>query len=129
MRLCGPDQRIRLPLILAATGLLIALGGCGHSTFDQDDGQPAAATANASAKALPKLQKGDKLRITVFGEPHLSGDFTVAETGAILYPSVGALPVAGLTTRDLEQSLATKLTERKIVEPRIAVQVLNERPL
>ena len=48
------------------------------------------------------LDTGDQLRVTVFGQADLSGDFAVDGTGAISMPLLPPIIARGLTTDDLE---------------------------
>ena len=92
------------------------------------DGQDVAATAAASMPSAPKIGNGDKLRITTFNEEQLSGEFVVDEGGSIAFPLLGKTKVGGLNTQEIEQSLRERLSQRFLVNPRINVEVLNQRP-
>jgi polysaccharide export outer membrane protein len=74
------------------------------------------------------LGAGDKLKITVFGEPDLSGEFQLDGSGHISFPLVGEVTAKGITIRQLEQRLVDKLKDGYIVSPRISLEVLNYRP-
>jgi polysaccharide export outer membrane protein len=57
------------------------------------------------------LGAGDLVRVNVFGYPDMTADVRVDETGSIRYALVGSLPVAGRSTREVETTLAQRLTE------------------
>lgn len=59
----------------------------------------------AVAAASPSyiLGTGDKLRITVFGEPDLSGEFEVGASGAISLPPIGDVSTTDSDLRQLER--------------------------
>ena len=82
----------------------------------------------AQLPAAPKVGTGDKLRITTFDEAQLSGEFVVDEGGTIAFPLIGKTQVADLTTQDIELLLKDRLGQRFLVNPRINVEVLNQRP-
>lgn len=51
--------------------------------------------ANASTIPGPGVLPGDALKLVIWREPDLSGEFTVDETGTVTLPKVGAMRVAG----------------------------------
>jgi hypothetical protein len=74
------------------------------------------------------LGPGDKLKLTVFGESDLSGDFTVDGAGFIRLPLVGEVHAAGYTAQQLEGAVAASLSPAYLKSPRIAVEVATYRP-
>ena len=74
------------------------------------------------------LGTGDKLRINVFGQPELSGEFVVDGTGAISLPLIGQVTAVGLSTQDLETTIAANLSNGFLLEPRVSAEVINYRP-
>ena len=74
-----------------------------------------------------QLGPGDQLRITVFGEAELSGQYLVGSQGAIAYPLVGEVRAAGLTVLEFTESLQTALGEF-LRQPNVSVEVANYRP-
>jgi len=92
----------------------------------------AAALSDPSAKKSSlgpgQLGPGDKVRLTVFGEDDLSGDFEIDSTGSLAMPLVGDIPVRGLTPRELEKKIAGVLEQGYLKNPRVNIEVLNFRP-
>lgn len=74
-----------------------------------------------------RLGSGDELRITVFGEADLTGQFLVGSQGTIAYPLVGDVRAAGLTVGEFTLSLQQAL-QSFIRTPNVSVQVTNYRP-
>lgn len=74
------------------------------------------------------LGPGDRLKITVFGEDHLSGEFQLDGSGRISFPLIGEVRSQGLTLRELEQRLGDKLRDGYLIDPRVSLEVLNYRP-
>ena len=71
----------------------------------------------------------DRVRVLVFGEQSLSGEFLVDSTGRIAMPFIGEIQAAGLTRRQLEEALERKLSAEEILlDPRVSVDFLNLRP-
>jgi protein involved in polysaccharide export with SLBB domain len=85
-------------------------------------------TGSLQPPPTPKLEHGDKLRVTVFNEPQLSGEFTVDGAGAIAFPLVGQVQVAALQASEVEETLTERLKGRYLVNPKIAVEFLTLRP-
>ena len=85
-------------------------------------------TKSLPTPPTPKLEHGDKLRVTVFNEPQLSGEFVVDGAGAIAFPLIGQVQVAALEAREVEQALTDRLKGRYLVNPKIAVDFLTLRP-
>lgn len=73
------------------------------------------------------LGAGDRLRLTVFGEPDMSGEFTVRPTGTISLPLLGEVHAAGLTPQALEAKVTASLDASYLVNPRINVEVVAYR--
>ncbi len=101
--------------------------------------QPAApmaapvSTPMASGPADPKnlnykLGTADKLRVIVFGETSLSGEFVISDTGEIAFPLIGNVHAAGLTVAQFQDALRTKLADGYLRDPRVSAEVENYRP-
>ncbi len=74
------------------------------------------------------LGAGDKLKITVFGEEDLSGEFEVDGAGFVALPLIGGVKVRGLSLRSVEKRVVEKLKDGFLKAPRVNVEVLNYRP-
>lgn len=75
-----------------------------------------------------RLGSGDKLRINVFGEDALSGEFVVNDAGQVSFPLIGTINAAGLTVPQLQRAIEAKLADGYVKQPRVAAEVLNYRP-
>jgi polysaccharide export outer membrane protein len=75
-----------------------------------------------------KLGPGDKVKVTVYGEPTLSGEFLVSTAGKISFPMVGEIDANGLTTREITTKLAAKLADGYILNPQVSSEVMTYRP-
>src|SRR6478752_2469493 len=75
------------------------------------------------------LDTGDKVKVTVFGEEDLSGEFSIDGGGNIMLPMIGQFPAAGSTLTQFSEAMAKVLVDRKyLVKPRISAEVTNYRP-
>lgn len=85
-------------------------------------------TADQAAGLDYQLGSGDKVRVTVFGEPSLSGEFYVTGSGKLSMPLVGEVKAEGLSVRQFQDSVEAALRDGYLKEPRVSVEVLNFRP-
>lgn len=110
-----PNRRHILRLALAG-GVALAAG-------------PAlAALAASPADTSYRLGPGDRVRVIVFGEDQLTGEFEVSGAGALSLPLIGDIRALGLTTPQLQAQIADELRAGYIRDPRVSVEVLTYRP-
>jgi polysaccharide export outer membrane protein len=97
---------------------------------------PAASWAQAAGAAAPtpasstqyRLALGDTIRITVFQVPDLSLETRINEAGAISYPLLGSVSLAGLTVTEAEQRLARGLRDGNFVrQPQVSITLTQAR--
>jgi polysaccharide biosynthesis/export protein len=70
------------------------------------------------------LGAGDLVRVSVFGYPDMTADVRVDDAGAIRYALVGTLQVAGHSTREVETTIAQRLTDGGYIRsPQVSVLV------
>lgn len=74
------------------------------------------------------LGAGDKLRLIVFGEDSLGGEFVIAGTGKVSLPLIGDVQAAGKTVRDFQDAVRTALANGYLRDPKVSAEVLNYRP-
>jgi len=74
----------------------------------------------------PTLAKGDSISVQVLQNPDLSLETKVAATGAILYPLIGNVAVAGITVSAAEKKIADALQAGGFLEnPQVTIQLLK----
>lgn len=74
-----------------------------------------------------RIRSGDKLAISVFGEPELSRtDYIVDSTGFVQVPLIGQVIAAGVTPEELRAEVTRRLGARFIRDPQVSVS-LTER--
>ena len=74
------------------------------------------------------LGSGDKIRVTVFDEKDLSGDYEVNDQGFVALPLIGQVHVGGKSLNDVEKAITASYGKDYLVNPRVSVEVLNYRP-
>ena len=88
--------------------------------------QPPPAAAAQDGAYL--LGSSDKVRVTVYGEPTLSGEFFVTGSGLVSLPLIGEVKAAGLTLSQFQQAVQTSLSDGYLKDPRVSAEVLTFRP-
>ena len=81
-----------------------------------------------AAAGSPLLQAGEKIRVTVYGEASLSGDYQIDPSGFVSLPLAGTIKAAGLSQQQLEQDLAAKFSSGYLKNPKITVSIAEFRP-
>ncbi|MEZ5861244.1 MAG: polysaccharide biosynthesis/export family protein [Geminicoccaceae bacterium] len=113
-------------------GLGLLLSACGSPSTGSltpagGTGAEGAQAARLSAPAYT-LDSGDRIRIVVFRHEDLSGEFEIDGGGTFAMPLIGEINAAGLTARQLEDRIATRLKDGYLVDPQVSIEVLNYRP-
>jgi polysaccharide export outer membrane protein len=74
------------------------------------------------------LGPNDRVRLKVYGEPDIGGEYEIDNTGQISVPLAGHIGAAGLTTKQLERAIAAALAKGIVRDPRVNVEVALYRP-
>ena len=74
------------------------------------------------------LGPADKVRVTVYGEPSLSGEFFVTGSGLMSLPLIGEIKAGGMTVGQFQQVVQTALSDGYLKDPRVSAEVLTFRP-
>lgn len=75
-----------------------------------------------------RLGAGDRLKITIFDEPDLSGEFELDGAGGVALPLIGQMQALELSPRELEKRIEAKLLDGYLLRPRVSIEVLSYRP-
>ncbi len=86
------------------------------------------AYAYAPAAQGYTLDAGDKLRVVVFGQAGISGDYLVDASGQVTLPLVGSVPARGRTTKALAEMIAERLKQGYVRDPHVTVSIASYRP-
>jgi polysaccharide export outer membrane protein len=117
--------------VLLATILALVLAACaGGAPYGDPFSSPnAEPIADATVPVEEyRLGSGDKLRIIVFNEADLSGEFLVDGSGMVSMPLIGEVAAMGLTVREFQRSVETSLKDGYLNDPKVSAEVLNFRP-
>jgi polysaccharide export outer membrane protein len=84
-----------------------------------------AQTSSATSdREQPALMPGDMVRLKIWREPDLSGDYTVNEDSIAVFPKIGPLHVGALTPDSLKAQLLTGYA-RYLQDPAVEVTFLR----
>lgn len=108
----------------AIAALCVLVAGC-----DGPRGIPAtesfAAVPTTGRPSAYRLALGDKVKITVFNEPEMSGEFRVNSRGNVALPLAGNVAAVNKTVDQFKQAVAAKLSGKYVRNPRIGVEVVT----
>lgn len=77
-----------------------------------------------------RLGPGDQLRVLVFGEDQITGEFRVDDQGRIAMPLIGSVQAGGRSPKELEDDIAAALTKGDYLKtPHVTVEVIAYRPI
>ena len=112
--------RTRLLHAVTAVAMAATLWACTGPTAPVAPAPPPTSTTY-------HLGTGDKVRVTVYGEQNLSGEYSVDSSGTLTLPLVGNVKVAGLTSDELKEHLQQRYKEY-LKTPDVSIQILDYRP-
>jgi protein involved in polysaccharide export with SLBB domain len=115
--------------VFAASFAVTALaGGC---AIPETISGPQFATHDGKApiNRVYRLGVGDKLKVSVFGEDNLSGQFEVNALGQISLPLIGEMQAKGLAITEFRDAIGHKLSQGYLKNPKVNVEMLNYRPI
>ena len=81
-----------------------------------------------SADTSYRLGAGDRIKISVFNQEDLTGEYSLDGKARFSMPLIGTVEAGNLTASELESVLVRSFKPDYLVNPRVYVQVLNYRP-
>ncbi|HEX8851082.1 MAG TPA: polysaccharide biosynthesis/export family protein [Gemmatimonadaceae bacterium] len=119
-------MHIDFPEIARRVALVVALACISSSALAQDTS--AAMRDSGIRDTLDRnvgvLRSGDVVRIVVFREKDLTGEFLIDSRGDLQIPGLGIIRAAGLNPTQLRESLRASLQAHGFTDPEISVQPL-----
>lgn len=90
----------------------------------------ATATVPATATTAQDYRLGvtDKVRIVVYNEATLSGEFPISADGSISFPLIGNVAASGRTTSELARDIESRLADGLLRDPKVSIDVSSFRP-
>lgn len=100
------------------------------SSFAGDDSSPTFNSAPSKVAPRDELGVSDKLKISFFGNPDLSGEVIIQSDGTIILPMLGTFQASGKTVAELTKSISERFSQdRSKVSGNVVVSVVEWRPL
>ncbi|WP_143198029.1 polysaccharide biosynthesis/export family protein [Bradyrhizobium sp. AS23.2] len=91
---------------------------------------PAALSAADVDSRAYRLAPGDRITVTVFGQPELSGDMLIDDAGTITMPLSGPIEVKDLTVSECQKRIDDRLLADGLLKaPSVGVRIAELRPL
>jgi polysaccharide export outer membrane protein len=94
--------------------------------------QVAANTTPQAARSAPSgyiLGGGDQIRVVVFGEDNISGDYLVDAEGNITMPLIGRVLASGSTPDALARTIGNQLSSQNFLQnARVTAGMISYRP-
>lgn len=85
-------------------------------------------TSDGSAVRTYILAPTDRVRVKVYGESDVTGEYEVDSSGYVSIPLAGRIKASGLTTLQLERSITSALARGIVKDPRVNVEIALYRP-
>jgi protein involved in polysaccharide export with SLBB domain len=105
---------------------LLIPSACAASSSAQTASSTPAATSVTDGEYT--LAPGDKVRVIVFGEETLTGEYVITSGGNLSFPLVGNMRVTDKTVEQVQVALAAALADGYVNNPRVNIQVISFRP-
>ncbi len=74
------------------------------------------------------LGPGDRVRIKVYNEAELTGEYEVNSAGFVSLPLVGQVKASGMSTVQLESAIAARMKGKLSQDPRVNVEIAAYAP-
>jgi protein involved in polysaccharide export with SLBB domain len=91
------------------------------------NGVMVALSAQPQSEYQYQLGPNDVVRVQVFGEEDLTVESKVGGDGAINFPLLGSVPIAGKTVKELQEYLVGRLAEGYVRSPKVMVLLVRYR--
>ena len=107
---------------------LLSLACMSFGVAAMADPAPTGSAPAAVASSDYRLGVADKVRILVYNEPNLSGEFNVNANGSIAYPLIGDVQATGRTATEIGGEIAKRLPDGYLRDPQVSIDILTFRP-
>jgi polysaccharide export outer membrane protein len=112
----------------------LALAGVLTLAACETGGTTSSGVACPATKALVggldyKLGVGDRLKVTIVGQPELGGEAEVDAGGKVVIALAGEVMAVDRTVGQVQAEILSKMRGTILVDPRISVQVVAYRPV
>lgn len=123
------SNRFGLAMIAPALVALSAVAPIHGAAAGERLARASVSELNGQLSSGYSIAPGDKLRITVFDEPTLTGEYTIGVGGELALPLIETIHAGGQTTSALTTAIADKLQQGGyVLAPRVSVEIIQHRP-
>ena len=128
-----PKQKVLTPMIVRCLRLaIVLLAGFQLAGCYTDYGPVEVGTAPASlsgAGVASRLQPGEKIKINVYGEEALTGEYDINPSGYVSMPLIGAIRAAGRSQSEFGREIENSFRRGGFLQdPHVTVAVAQFKP-
>jgi polysaccharide export outer membrane protein len=106
----------------------IQLAGC-YTEYGPVEVETQPVRPSLGAGLASSLRPGDRVKITVYGEETLTGEYDINPGGSVSMPLVGAVRAAGRSQAELGREIAARYRSGGFLQdPKVTVAVVQFRP-
>jgi polysaccharide biosynthesis/export protein len=116
----------------AGLALFLAIAGTSAGLSTTAFAQSQASTQSQQSAPVSTTEEyvlgpNDRVRLKVYGETDITGEYEVDNNGFVSIPLAGHIRAGGLTTRQLERAISSALSKGIVRDPRVNVEVASYR--
>ena len=100
-------------------------GICGVATYAAGPTHTGSQTFSAGTYVLGP---NDRVRVKVYGEPDITGEYEIDASGQVSIPLAGRMRASGMTTKQLERAITSALSKDIVRDPKVNVEIVAYRP-
>ena len=107
---------------------MFALASCESDSTPLVEDTESGGNQGGAGWGTNKLGPNDRVKIIVFGQPTLTGEYNLDGNGVLAFPLIGNVPANGSTTSELQQKIAAKLDPEYLINPSVSAEIVTRRP-
>ncbi len=116
----------------AGLALFLAIAGTSAGLSTTAFAQSQASTQSQQSAPVSSTEEyvlgpNDRVRLKVYGETDITGEYEVDNNGFVSIPLAGHIRAGGLTTRQLERAITSALSKGIVRDPRVNVEIASYR--
>lgn len=116
---------LQTPKFLMGLTIALLLAGCAYPPAASED-----APDEVAHSAAHLINPGATVKVAVYGEDAMSGEFVVDHNGDLTLPMIGEIPATGLTKYELRTAIKKALkAEGYMTNPVVSLNILTPRPV
>jgi polysaccharide export outer membrane protein len=106
-------------------GLLLTIPACAEKGVG-----PVLSSGERYVTGVPDYRLGvsDRIKVVVYNEPTLSGEFGVGANGSVALPLIGEVPASGRSVSDFAADARARFADGYLRVPKVSVEVTVFRP-